>query len=89
MAPAQNLGLGVFEDRGKATTTSNESDSDSESSDTSNSSDSDSDFESSEESSIFGSELFTPTPGSRPIKPLPRRGSAHPGIVMLDTTHDS
>jgi len=85
-----NLGLGVFEDRSKASTASNhESDSDSESSDTSSSSGSDSDSESSGGSSIIDSEVSTSALGSRPIKPLPRRGSAHPGIVLLDNSRAS
>jgi len=83
-----NLGLGVFEDRSKASTTSNDmSDSDSDSSNTSSSC-SDSDSESSDGSSIIDFEVFTSTPGSRPIKPLPKRGS-HPGIVVLDNSSGS
>lgn len=83
----QNLGLGVFEDRSKAS--ADMSDSDSDSSDTSSSSDSDADLESSDGSSIIGCDALTFTRESRPIKPLPKRGSVHPGIVVLDSSSGS
>lgn len=92
----QNLGLGVFEDRSKASNTrSDEFDSSSESGDTSSSSssgsdsDSDSDSGSSEGSPDIDSGVPTSAPESRPMKPLPRRAAAHPGIVLLDNHNGS
>ncbi|KAF8875160.1 hypothetical protein BD779DRAFT_1564154 [Infundibulicybe gibba] len=76
-----NLGLGVFEDRAhSAAPNSQDTEMSTSSSDTSESdSESDSDVDTDASSEIITS--FLP---SRPIKPLPRRFSRRPQIIVLD-----
>lgn len=81
--------MGVFEDRSKASGSNDDSAEDEDSSLSSNSSsssalesesDSDSDSDASEDHDV---EILMAATDGRPIKPLPKRASAHPGIVLL------
>ncbi|OBZ77510.1 hypothetical protein A0H81_01701 [Grifola frondosa] len=94
-----DLGLGVFDCQGdpgtsipsveadlaagsSETSSSDTSDSDSDS-DSDSTSDSESDSEDLERSDADIIMSSSDTPSSRPVKPLPKRGGARPGIVVL------
>ncbi|KAF5327143.1 hypothetical protein D9619_004090 [Psilocybe cf. subviscida] len=81
-----NLGLGVFEDKSARQAQQSEDSEMSTSSDESDSSDNKArdDEDSSDFESDASSEIITSFVPSRPIKPLPRRASTQPKIVMLD-----